>query len=151
MVQIKFAMENSVKAASERFNQHYSCSQSVFSAFAPRFSLDEEQALKLASPFGGGVAHQGNVCGAVTGALMPLGLACGNATIDKKDETHRVAEEYLKRFRERYDTILCRELIRHDISTTGGMQNARDAGVFKSICPGLVKSAAELLDEMLKE
>ena len=39
------------------FNQHYNCSQSVFSAFAPQLGMDRETALKLASPFGGGVGY----------------------------------------------------------------------------------------------
>jgi len=144
-------MTDPIQIASERFSQHYSCSQSVFSAFAPRFGLTDEQALKLASPFGGGVVHQGHICGAVTGALMALGLARGNAAADKKDETYRVAEDFLKRFRERHGTILCRELIGHDISTPDGLQNARDTGVFKSTCPGLVRDAAEFDVEFLDE
>lgn len=144
-------MTDPVQIASEHFDQHYSCSQSVFSAFAPRFGLTDEQALKLASPFGGGVAHQGNVCGAVTGALMALGLARGNAAVDKKDETYRIADDFLERFRERHGTLLCRELIGHDISTPDGLQNARATGVFKSTCPGLVTDAAELVAGFLDE
>jgi C_GCAxxG_C_C family probable redox protein len=95
------------------------------------------------------VAHQGNVCGAVTGALLALGLARGNATTDKKDETYRLAEEFLKRFRERHGTILCRELIGHDLFNPEGLQTARDQKVFQTICPGLVKDAAELVSDLL--
>jgi len=142
-------MTDPVHTASERFNKHYSCSQSVFSAFAPRFGLTDEQALKLASPFGGGIAHQGHVCGAVTGALMVLGLAHGNTDSDEKDATYSMAEEYLKRFQGLHGTILCRELVGHDISTPGGLQVARDSGVFENICPGLVKDAAALVAEFL--
>jgi C_GCAxxG_C_C family probable redox protein len=144
-------MTNPIQIANERFDQHFSCSQSVFSAFASRFGLTDEQALKLASPFGGGVAHQGQVCGAVTGALMAIGLARGNATLDQKDETYRLAEEYLERFQERHGTILCRELIGVDISTPEGLQRAREQDVFKSICPRLVQDATELVEEFIGE
>jgi C_GCAxxG_C_C family probable redox protein len=144
-------MTDPIKTAQDRFAQGFNCSQAVFSAYASQLGIDDEAALKLASPFGGGVAHQGNVCGAVTGALMALGLARGNAAADKKDEIYRIAEDFLKRFRERHGTLLCRELIGHDISTPDGLQNARDTGAFKSICPGLVKDAAELVAEFLDD
>lgn len=144
-------MADPIQTAQDCFAQGFNCSQAVFSAYAPQLGIDADTALKLASPFGGGVAHRGDVCGAVTGALLALGLKRGNATIDKKDETYQVAEEFLKRFQERHGTILCRELIGHDISTPDGLQNAREQLVFKSVCPGLVMDAAELVSEFLDE
>jgi C_GCAxxG_C_C family probable redox protein len=144
-------MTNPTQTAQDRFAQSFNCSQSVFSAYASQLGIDDETALKLASPFGGGVAHQGNICGAVTGALMVIGLARGSATVDKKDEAYRMAEEFIKRFQERHGTILCRELIRYEISTPGGLEKAREQNVFNTICPGLVRDAAELVAEFLDE
>jgi C_GCAxxG_C_C family probable redox protein len=144
-------MTNPTQIARDRFAEGFNCSQAVFCAYAPKFGINEEAALKIASPFGGGVAHQGQVCGAVTGALMAIGLARGNATLDQKDETYRLAEEYLERFQERHGTILCRELIGVDISTPEGLQRAREQDVFKSICPRLVQDATELVEEFIGE
>jgi C_GCAxxG_C_C family probable redox protein len=144
-------MTDPVKIAQERFDQKFNCSQSVFSAFASQLGIQDEIALKLASPFGGGTAHQGHVCGAVTGALMVLGVQKGNATPETKEETYCLAEEYIKRFQELHGSILCRELTGHDISKPVEMQKARDQGVFQTTCPGLVKDAAELASEFLDE
>jgi C_GCAxxG_C_C family probable redox protein len=146
-------MTDPIQIARDRFSKGFNCSQSVFSAYASQLGIDSESALKLASPFGGGVAHQGNVCGAVTGALMALGLARGSASFekDKKDETYRIAEDFIKRFRELHDTVLCHELIGYDISTPEGLQNAREQNVFASACPVYVKDAAELVAEFLDE
>lgn len=141
---------NPIQIAQERFAQGFSCSQAVFSAYASQLELDVETALKLASLFGGGVAHQGNACGAVTGALMALGLAHGNATPENKEETYRLAEDFIRRFQERHGTILCRELIGHDISVPAGLQTAREQNVFKTVCPGLVRDAVELVAEFQK-
>jgi len=138
-----------IQTAQERFAQGFNCSQAVFSAYASHFGIDEETVLKLASPFGGGVAHQGSVCGAVTGALMALGLARGNATTEKKEETYRLAEEFIKAFHDHHGTILCRELIGHDLRLPAESQAAREQGVFKTICPGLVVHAVELVGEFL--
>ena len=143
-------MTDPIKTAQDRFAQGYNCSQAVFSAYAAQLGMDDEVALKLASPFGGGVARQGNVCGAVTGALMALGLERGNATLETKDETYRLAEEYIKRFQELHGSILCRELTGFDISNPDEFQKARESRVFNDTCPGLVKDAAELVSEFLE-
>ena len=146
-------MTNPVQTAQDRFAKGFSCSQSVFSAFSSKFGVTDETALKLASPFGGGIAHQGNVCGAVTGALMALGLARGSASFekDKKEENYRIAEDFIKRFREIHGTVLCRELTGYDISNPDEFQKARESRVFYDTCPGLVKDAAVLLSELLDE
>ncbi len=144
-------MTDPIKTAQERFDQKFSCSQAVFSAYAPKLGIEDEIALKLASPFGGGTAHQGHVCGAVTGALMVLGVQKGNATPETKEETYCIAEDYIKRFQELHGSILCRELTGHDISIPGEMEKAREKGVFKNTCPGLVKDAAELVSEFLDD
>ena len=142
-------MTDPIKTAKERFDQKFNCSQAVFSAFAPKLGIQDEIALKLASPFGGGTAHQGHVCDAVTGALMVLGIQKGNATPETKDETYRLAEEYIKRFQGLHGSILCRELTGHDISKPGELEKAKEKGVFEKTCPGLVKDAAELVAEFL--
>jgi C_GCAxxG_C_C family probable redox protein len=144
-------MDNPVQIAQDRFAGGFNCSQSVFSAFSYQLGLDDETALKLASPFGGGVAHQGNVCGAVTGALMALGLARGNALSEKekKDETYRIAEDFIKRFQDLHGSVLCHELTGYDISNPDELQKARESSVFREVCPLLVKDATELVAESL--
>jgi C_GCAxxG_C_C family probable redox protein len=144
-------MTDPVKTAQERFDQEFNCSQSVFSAFASQLGIQDEIALKLASPFGGGTVHQGHVCGAVTGALMVLGVQKGNATPETKEEIYRIAEEFIKQFQALHGSILCRELTGFDISKPDEMQKAREQGVFQTTCPGLVRDAAELVSEFLDE
>ena len=92
--------------------QSFNCSQSVLSAFAAQYGLDKETALKLASPFGGGVARRGEICGAVTGALLVLGLARGADKPAGKDEIYRLSQEFMRLFEEKHGTLLCRELDR---------------------------------------
>ena len=57
----------------EMFSQKFNCAQVVFAHGAHFLGLDMETALKIPAVFGGGM-HQGNECGAVTGALMASGL-----------------------------------------------------------------------------
>ena len=134
-----------IQTASDRFAQGFNCSQSVFSAFALQVGLSNETALKLSSPFGAGMARQGQVCGALTGALMVLGLQHGNVDPEGKEKTYQISEEFIRKFKERHGTILCRELIGYDISSQAGLQAARERHVFTTICPVLVKETAESL------
>ena len=77
-------MKKSEKAV-ELFLKGYNCSQAVFGAFAEELGINEETAFKLAAPFGGGVGRQREVCGAVSGMLMVLGLEEGYSTPETKE------------------------------------------------------------------
>ena len=142
-------MTQSSDTAKEIFLGNFNCAQAVFAAFATQYGLPKETALKLASPFGGGVARRGEVCGAVTGALLALGLARGNETPAGKEETYRLAQEFMRRFEDQHQSLLCRELLGCDLSTPEGYQKAAEKGAFRSICPLLVNDAAEIVQAML--
>ena len=96
----------------------------------------------------------GETCGAVTGALMVLGLKYGNATAEDKAakaDTYEKVVEYINRFKARNGSVVCRELLGCDISKPDGMKKAREDGLFDSICPKMVRDASEILETMLAE
>lgn len=142
-------MTNPVDIAVERFEGPYSCSQAVFSAFAPQYGLTDELAVKISAPFGGGMARQGNVCGAVSGALMVIGLARGSVDPKDKQLVYRLGEEFIQRFESGHTSVLCRDLLGFDLSDSEQAQTARDQGLFTRLCPAFVRNAAEILFEML--
>jgi len=111
--------------------------------------MDEATANRIASPFGGGIARQGETCGAVTGALMVLGLRFGPQAGEGKDAIYAKSQQLLGHFREQHGSILCKQLIRFDISQAVELQRARDRRVFQEICPNLVRTAARLVQNML--
>jgi C_GCAxxG_C_C family probable redox protein len=119
-------MNDQTQIALTRFSQGFSCSQSVFSAFAAQFGIAEDLALKIASPFGGGVARQGEVCGAVTGALMVIALKHGTITPENKEEIYKISQEFIHRFEEKHGSIVCRKLVGFDISISEEFQKARE-------------------------
>ena len=132
----------------ERIEQGFNCSQSVFSAFAPLLGIPDELAMKLASPFGGGIGRTGHVCGAVSGALMVIGVKHGTTTPEGNDKTYKVTREFIRRFEEKHASIICRQLIDCDLGTPEGLQSAREKQVFKTICPVLIKDAAEIVSSL---
>ena len=128
------------------------CAQAVLMAFADQFGIGEPQALKIAASFGGGMGRRGEVCGAVTGGLMVLGLAYGASTPTDREAkllTYQKAGEFMEEFRHREGEIHCRALLGIDISTEEGWQQARETGCFHQVCPHLIEEAAKLVEEML--
>lgn len=140
-----------IDAALARFSEGYNCSQATLSAFAEVLGLPLDTALRLAVPFGGGIARQGEVCGAASGALMALGLRYGSALPDKaaKERMYALAAEFLRRFEAANGAIRCRDLIGFDTSTPEGQAAAREQRVFASICPHVVAAAIEIAAELL--
>jgi C_GCAxxG_C_C family probable redox protein len=140
-----------VEKAEATFREGFSCSQAVLGAYCERFGLDREQAYRISDGFGGGM-HLDQTCGAVTGAIMVIGLKHGRTRADDTDakmKTARMAAEFGEKFRARHGSIACTELLGCNISTLEGFEKAKRKDLFKQVCPQCVISAAEILDEML--
>jgi C_GCAxxG_C_C family probable redox protein len=138
--------------AAAKFKQGFSCSQAVFSAFSGDFGLDEDQSLKLSQPFGGGIARMGLTCGAVTGALLVIGLKHGRTRAEDnaaKEKTYALVLELVGEFKARHGSIVCRELTGIDLATPEGHERAVEQGLFEKRCSTYVREAVEILERIL--
>jgi C_GCAxxG_C_C family probable redox protein len=106
----------------------------------------------VAGAFGGGMARMGETCGAITGAMMAIGLKHGKtkSTDDEaKERTYRLALELVDRFKARHGSIACRELLDCDMTTPEGLRDFKDRNLIETHCTGFVKDAAEMLEQIL--
>lgn len=136
--------------AKELFSKGFNCSQSVFTAFAEKYGLPQETALKIACGFGSGMRN-GEVCGAVSGAVMVIGLKYGQSIAtdnESKSLCYSKTVEFTKAFRERNSSIICRDLLGCDISTGKGMDYAKQHNLFKTTCVDMICSSVKLLEEL---
>jgi C_GCAxxG_C_C family probable redox protein len=142
---------NRVETAVSRFARGFNCSQAVFSAYAESLGLEEKTALKIAAGFGGGMGRMAETCGAVTGALMALGLKYGGATPDPqaKETAYQRVREFAARFKASHGSLACRDLLDCDIGTAEGRAIAAGQSLFTTRCPEFVRRAAEILEELL--
>lgn len=135
-------MDKSDRAA-ELFADGLCCSQAVFCAYAEDFGMDAETARKVSAGLGGGVGRLREVCGAVTGATLVLGLRHGP---DKAAVYPRV-QALCARFKEACGSIVCRELLAGTGATQGGAPEARTPAYYrKRPCAALVRLAAQLVE-----
>ncbi len=140
-------------AASQRFIEGYRCSEAILTSYCEKFGLDKNLAMKIGCAFGGGLGSNGDVCGAITGSIIILGLKHGRTNKNDSDtrlKTDKQVQTFLKRFKSKHRHIRCNDLIGFDRSTPKGHDIAAATGVFKRLCPKLVQDAAEILEEQLK-
>lgn len=133
------------------FMEGIDCSQVVAGAMAEALNMDEKQLRKMSACFGGGMMC-GETCGAVTGALMVLGLKYGHDT--EGDQAQKaIMQEKVAAFKEayfkQYPSTMCRELLKHDISKPGEMEKVLEEGTMFTLCPCVVQSVIEILDQLL--
>lgn len=128
--------------------QRYNCAQSVLGAIGPDKGLDEKTCLIISSAFGGGMARQGEVCGAVTGALMAIGLdECKTMSSDPAGTRARLysrAEAFMIEFKQRSGSLQCRELTGCDLRTPKGQEKFKP--LHHSLCEKLIAGAIEILE-----
>lgn len=130
---------------------HQNCAQSVFLTFAKRMDMDGDVALRLAALFGGGMGHNGQVCGAVSGSLMAIGLARGYDIYDadKKAASYEMARDFQNRFVELHGDLTCPGLLGLDIGDPEQLEEAREEDLFHTICPVFIGDAARIVGEIL--
>ena len=137
--------------AQKYFERHFNCAQSVFAPFAVRYGMDLDTAMKIATPFGGGMGHAGQICGAVSGGLMAIGLVKGVTSYDreKKYACYELAQIFQDRFWEIYGDITCPGLLGYDIGDPEELDEVRKKNLFNKLCPKYVGDAARIVDELI--
>jgi C_GCAxxG_C_C family probable redox protein len=147
-------MAKNIEKAKRLFQDGFSCSQAVFTPYAVEQGIPEEKALKLSQVLGGGVSHMGLLCGAVTGALLIIGLNFGRSRAEdkaSKDLTYTLAQKFCHRFTELHGSINCSDLIGCSLKTPQGLALANEKDLFEKYCTGFVEDACRLLEEIIEE
>ena len=145
-------MKHSDKAA-ELFLKGYNCAQAVALSFSDVTGIDDVIMAKLASPFGGGIGRMREVCGAVSGMYIVLGLLYGYDSAEEKERKKQLyskVQDLAEKFRNQNGSIICRDILKNPPSDP--TPSARTDEYYASRpCVRMVKTAADLLDEFLND
>lgn len=139
--------------AAQHHDAGYNCSQAVLIAFCKELGLSQEMAARVATGFGGGMRH-GGTCGGVTGALMVLGLKYGQVEAsdqETKMKAYKMVQEFQARFAKKHGSIVCKELLGHNIGTEEGMKCIKEQGLLQSQCNTFIADAITIVEEMIQE
>ena len=129
------------------FKQGYNCAQSVLLAMQEYYELKSELIPKIATAFGGGIGRCGSLCGALTGAIMAIGIKHGTnqPRREKLEEVYILAQKFHNEFAKEYGSPFCRELIGYDLTNPEELEKARKLNIFDKKCSHFVKKAVEIL------
>ncbi len=141
------------EAAVEKFLSGYNCAQSILYAYGPDLGLEAETALKVATGLGGGMGGSGEVCGAVTGGILALGLKFGRGSQQEKSvaqHAYQKTGELLAAFERVHGSCICRTLLCGcDLRAPEGMRRFREENLHQKVCVGCVRTVGEILSGML--
>jgi C_GCAxxG_C_C family probable redox protein len=144
-------MNDKIKIAKEKFESGYNCAQSVFFACLDDNQISRDTALKIATGFGAGYGRMQEVCGAVSGAIMALGLKYGrgeNGENEITSEMYQKTQDFIKSFEEVHGSIICRELLDGcNLRSEQGQAEFKDKDLFNKTCLKCVETAVKILEE----
>jgi C_GCAxxG_C_C family probable redox protein len=148
--------EDRIQRAVELFMQGYGCCQSVLCAFADRYGMDKEMALKVSAGFGGGVGRMRMMCGTCSALVMLAGLEKGQTRGEDREgkaACYQLTRELLETFRQRNGSIICAELLQMNgvkAETNTSQPDERNAEYYRvRPCARKVESAARVFAEYL--
>jgi len=141
--------------AIEYFRNQFNCSQAVFTVFGTDYSLSENDCLKVACAFGGGMGRQQRTCGAVTGAMMALGVKYCKGLDDseeKKQLTYSRTRELFTEFNKLHGTTNCRELLNGlDLNNPEDHEKIIEQRLFDIKCEKYVKDSVIIVEKIIKQ
>ena len=150
---VETAFENARRYFLDAQNR-YGCAETTFIILKQVFGLSEPDDSSPAMAMNGGVAYRGNICGAITGAAMSLGMLADRRVPDHrlaKRAARRILDQFIDQFQSLHGAINCRELIEMDIHDDRQHLRFIQGGIWRTRCMSqielAVRSLAPLADE----
>lgn len=143
---------NRYELADAYHQKGFNCCQAVLAAFSDITGLNEQESFNVGGGFGAG-AQTGELCGAVVGAVMTLGLLHPIDPADPvagKKRSGAQGKEFQRRFVEKFDHLRCQDLLPERYVPDEATPAAKTMGL-SNHCAIMIVTAVELLEQLLKE
>ncbi len=115
--------EEAPQRSVELFRSGFYCAESVLMAMAESQGIHSDLIPKIATGFCSGIACTGGMCGAVSGAILGIGLAAGrNSPAGSLDPVYARVQKLISGFEKQYGSVNCRQLIGCDLATEAGQR-----------------------------
>lgn len=143
-----------VEKAKDNFKNGYNCSQSVVAAYAPKFGIEKDIAVRMAEGFGGGMGRMRGVCGAVTAMYMLAGLKYSKA-VPKDTDTRTLIYETVRNMAHEFEkingTTVCAELLGDSKpnDSSANPEERTETYYKKRPCIKCVEDAAKIIEKVL--
>jgi C_GCAxxG_C_C family probable redox protein len=145
---------NRSEAAIKKFEEGYNCAQAVLYSFCDDLKLDVNTALKISCGFGGGMGRRQEVCGAVSGGVMAIGMLYGRGENEDRsytENTYQKVRDFMDKFSEKHNTCICRELLNGcSLLTPEGREEYREKDLVNKVCKQCIRDAAEIIGQIAR-
>jgi C_GCAxxG_C_C family probable redox protein len=135
-----------------KFKEGYNCAQSVLYSYAEKVNISKDMSLRIANGFGGGMGRKQEVCGAISGAIMVLGLIYGrgeNEGKEKQETTYSKVRELIDAFVREYGTINCKQLLSGCVLLTDeGQKQFKERALIEK-CHEYVRQVTAIIDVLI--
>lgn len=138
-----------IKAAEEKaqfyFSNGFNCAESVLKSLVDEMNIDCSCIPEIATGFGAGFGRHGEVCGAITGAVMAIGLKYGRSNAEDteaKEKAYAIVDDFLKTFKIKFKNVRCIDLTGCNMLSPEGLQKMKNDNIHKNVCNELVTFAA---------
>lgn len=142
------------EVADAKFQEGYNCAQAVCFSFADGLNYDQNLTMKLACGFGAGMGRNEEVCGAVSGGIIVIGMKYGrgeNQDRSLMEQTYEKTRELMKRFKEKHGSFICRELLNGcELTTSEGQKEFQEKDLKNRVCRHCVRNAVEILEDIIQ-
>jgi len=102
----------------------------------------QSEMLKLATPFGGGIATCEDTCGALIGGMMVIGMKYGRENFDgDKRFTYGIAKRFYEWFKNEFGSTNCFQLNHGEYNTVQHRER----------CCGYIRKSLEFIDKLFEE
>jgi C_GCAxxG_C_C family probable redox protein len=141
--------------AKHAFDSSFNCAESVLLVVSKRVGLEKERAgsliPKIATGFGGGIARNGDVCGALCGGVMAISLVLGrNRSDESREPCYSAVDRFYNDFVNAFGTCKCRELVGVNLKTPEGNEAYRSR-LHRERCTPIVEWAAVKASKLINE
>lgn len=122
------------------------CAETVLITMCDHYDMHMDVCPMIATAFGGGIASTQKICGAISGALMVIGLKHGRELGGDRMPAYELAKRLLAWFEDEQGTTNCKELVFCDLSDPVTQQQFRaPGGAHERVCEPLVADVCRWL------
>lgn len=129
---------NKAKAFAE---EGFLCSESVLLALSKALNVESEIIPRIATGFGAGIGRHGEICGALSGAIMGLGIKFGRdhpSDTPEGEPVYAYSQTMVNLFIARFGHIRCKDLLGLDISSEDGVTAYRQQKLWETKCQDII-------------
>jgi C_GCAxxG_C_C family probable redox protein len=113
------SIEEGAEMASACWAKKYNCAESVLRGVCHAQGIElSNQSMRMATPFGGGVGRSEDICGALVGGVLAIGIVKGRTT-PKEDRlaAYDAAGQLHKIFGQQFGSTCCMVLNKSDFKS----------------------------------